>query len=43
MRKLFDPKREEVTVGWRKIHKEELQVMIYIYHQILFGRSNQEE
>jgi hypothetical protein len=24
LRKIFGPEREEVTVGWRKLHNEEL-------------------
>jgi hypothetical protein len=24
LRKIFRPKRDEVTVGWRKLHNEEL-------------------
>jgi hypothetical protein len=24
LRKIFGPKRDEVTVGWRKLHNEEL-------------------
>jgi len=27
MRRMFEPKREELTVEWRKVHIEELQVM----------------
>jgi hypothetical protein len=26
LRKIFGQKRDEVMVGWRKLHKEELQV-----------------
>jgi hypothetical protein len=26
MRKMFGPKREEVTGGWRRLHDEELNV-----------------
>jgi hypothetical protein len=26
MRKMFEPKREEVTGGWRRLHDEELNV-----------------
>jgi acyl-coenzyme A synthetase/AMP-(fatty) acid ligase len=25
LRRIFGPKREEVTRGWRKLHKEELR------------------
>ena len=35
LKKIFGPKRDEVTGKWRKLHKEELND--YIHHQILFG------
>ena len=35
LRKVFGPKRDEVTGEWRKLHNEE--VMICAAHQILFG------
>lgn len=34
LRRLFGPKREEVTQGWRDLHNEEL--MIWALHLILF-------
>jgi len=34
-RRIFGPKRDEVTREWRKLHNEGL--MIGILHQILFG------
>jgi hypothetical protein len=33
LRRLFGPKRDEVTGGWRKLHNEEL-------HDILFSKYN---
>jgi hypothetical protein len=41
LRRIFVPKRAEVTGEWRVLHNEEL--IIYTYPQILLGRSNQEE
>jgi hypothetical protein len=38
LRRIFEPKRDEVTGGWRKLHNEELMCNCY---QILLGRSNQ--
>jgi len=35
LRRIFGPKRDEVTGEWRKLHNEEL--MICTPHQILFG------
>ena len=35
LRRLFGPKRDEVTGEWRKLHKEEL--MICAPRPILFG------
>jgi hypothetical protein len=40
-KKIFGPKRVDVTGEWIKLHNEEF--MICIPHQILFGWSNQEE
>jgi len=37
-RKIFGPKRYEVSGEWRKLHNEEF--MICVPHQILFGWSN---
>jgi len=41
LRRIFGPKRDEVTVEWRKLHNEELSdlhcLMICTAHQILFG------
>ena len=42
LRKIFGPKRDEVTEEWRKLHIEELNIFC-TYHQIFFGGSNQEE
>jgi hypothetical protein len=38
LRRIFGPKRDEVTGEWRKLHNEEL--MLCISHQISFERSN---
>jgi hypothetical protein len=35
LRRIFRPKREEVTGGWRKLHNEELQNCTF--HQMLLG------
>jgi hypothetical protein len=35
MRRIFGPKRDEVTGEWRKLNNEELNVCTL--HQILFG------
>ena len=47
LRRLFVPKRDEVTGEGRKLHDEELNdlycLMIYTPNQILFGWSNREE
>jgi len=40
LRRLFGPKRNDVTREWRTLHNEELLICT---HQILFGSSNQEE
>jgi hypothetical protein len=29
LRRIFGPKRDEVTAGWRKLHNEELQGLYY--------------
>jgi hypothetical protein len=29
LRKIFGPKRDEVTGGWRKLHNEELRDLYY--------------
>jgi hypothetical protein len=39
LRKIFGPKKDEVTGEWRKLHNEELNDLIS--HQILFKWSNQ--
>jgi hypothetical protein len=36
--RIFGPKRDEVTEGWRKLHNEELHNVTV--HQILLGWSN---
>jgi hypothetical protein len=41
LRRIFVPKRAEVTGEWRKLHNEEL--IIYTHPHILLGRSNQGE
>ena len=41
LRRILGPKNNEVTGEWRKLHNEEL--VLCTPHQILFGRSNQEE
>jgi hypothetical protein len=41
LRRIFGPKREEVTREWRKLHNEELN---NLYSSLnIFGRSNREE
>jgi len=40
-RRIFGPKRDEVTGEWRKLHNEELRICIP--HPILCGRQNREE
>jgi hypothetical protein len=39
LRRIFGPKRDEVTGEWRRLHKKELCT----YHQVSFGRSNEED
>jgi hypothetical protein len=41
LRKIFGPKRDEVTGKWRKLHSEELHILYS--SAILLGRSNQGE
>jgi hypothetical protein len=41
LRRIFGPKRDEVTGEWRKLHNEELHNLSP--PQILLGRSNQGE
>jgi hypothetical protein len=41
LRRIFGPKRDEVTGEWRKLHIEELHICTP--PQILLGRSNQGE
>jgi hypothetical protein len=41
LRRIFGPKRDEVTGEWRKIHNGELHICSH--HHILLGRSNQGE
>jgi hypothetical protein len=36
LRRIFGPKKDEVTLEWRKLHNEEL-LIIYNAHPILFG------
>jgi hypothetical protein len=36
LRRIFGPKRDEVTGGWRKLHNEELHNLNC--HQLLLGR-----
>jgi len=40
LRRIFGPKRDEVTGEWRKLHNEELNDLYP--HQILCGCSNRE-
>jgi hypothetical protein len=35
LRRVFGPKRDEVTEEWRRLHNEEL--MTCTHHQMLFG------
>jgi hypothetical protein len=41
LRRIFRPKRDEITGEWRKLHNEEL--MICTTHPVLFGWSNRKE
>jgi hypothetical protein len=41
LRRIFGPKRDEVTEQWRKLHNEELHT--FTHPQILLGRSDQGE
>jgi hypothetical protein len=41
LRRIFGPKRDEVTGEWRKLHNEELNDRTP--HQILSGSPNREE
>jgi hypothetical protein len=41
LRRIFGPKRDEVTGGWKKLHNEELHICTHL--QILLGTSNQGE
>jgi hypothetical protein len=41
LRRIFGPKRNEVTAEWRKLHKGSF--IICIHPQISLGRSNQGE
>jgi hypothetical protein len=40
LRRIFGPKRDEVTGEWRRLHNEEL---CDLYSPILFGKLNKEE
>jgi hypothetical protein len=33
LRRIFEPKRKEVTGGWRKLHDKD--IIMYIPHQLL--------
>jgi hypothetical protein len=35
LRRIFGPRRDEVTEGWRKIHNEELHNLHYLVHRAL--------
>jgi hypothetical protein len=39
LRRIFEPKRDEVTGQWRKLHSGELHK--FTHHQMLLGTSNQ--
>jgi hypothetical protein len=39
LRRIFGPKRDEVTREWRTLHNGELQICTH--HQISLGRPNQ--
>jgi hypothetical protein len=41
LRRILEPKRDEVTGEWRKSHSEELHILYS--SQILLGRSSQRE
>jgi hypothetical protein len=41
LRRIFGPKRDELTGEWRKLQNEELNDLIP--HPILFGCSNRKE
>jgi hypothetical protein len=43
LRKIFGPKRYEVTGEWRRLHDEELYDLYCSSNSILLGRSNQEK
>jgi hypothetical protein len=43
LKRIFGPKREDVTGKWRKIHNEEVNAMICTAHPVLSGSSNREE
>jgi hypothetical protein len=42
LRRMFGPKRDEVTGEWRRLHDEELNGL-YLSPNLLFGYSNQEK
>jgi hypothetical protein len=43
LRRIFGPKRDEVTGEWRKLHKEELRNLYATHPQISLGKSSQGE
>jgi hypothetical protein len=43
LRRIFGPKRDEVTGEWRELHSEELHKLICTHPQILLGKSSQGE
>jgi len=42
LRRIFGPKRDELTGEWRKLRNEELNLITYTPHPILFRLSNRE-
>jgi hypothetical protein len=38
LRRIFGPKRDEVTGGWKKLHSEELYIIINIITMIMSRR-----
>jgi hypothetical protein len=42
LRRIFEPKRNDIKEGWRKVHNDDVRRLICTLHQIL-GRSSQED
>jgi hypothetical protein len=41
LRRIFGSERDEVMAGWRKLHSEELYIIVCTLYQILLGFSNE--